>query len=147
MAWHNDLGKWGEDKAAEYLRKKGWYIRHRDWHCGHKDIDIVAIDEDSTMLLFVEVKTRATDYWGQPDEAIDLEKQNNILLASNAYRKAFRMEWIDVRYDSISIIGTTDENMKIIHKEGAFDNSSNFFYKEQKRKRSYYKRKRGLWNS
>ena len=62
MAAHNELGQWGEEKAAEYLIKKGFYIRHRDWKSGNRDIDLVAIDEDSTILLFVEVKTRQTDF-------------------------------------------------------------------------------------
>ena len=63
MAEHNELGKWGEEQAALYLRSKGWYIRHRDWHCGHRDVDIIAIDEDCSIVIFVEVKTRATNQW------------------------------------------------------------------------------------
>ena len=53
MAEHNELGKWGEEQAALYLRSKGWYIRHRDWHCGHRDVDIIAIDEDCSIVIFV----------------------------------------------------------------------------------------------
>ena len=77
MASHNELGKWGECIAAEYLKSKGWYIRHLDWRDKHKDLDIVAIDEDMTTLLIVEVKTRSSNIWGEPDEAIDLEKKND----------------------------------------------------------------------
>ena len=64
MAEHNDLGKWGEEQAALYLKRKGWYIRHRDWHDVHRDLDIVAIDQDSSILLLVEVKTRSSEQWG-----------------------------------------------------------------------------------
>ena len=84
MAEHYDLGKWGEEQAALYLKKKGWYIRHRDWHNRHRDIDIVAIDQDSSILLVVEVKTRSSEVWGNPDEAIDEEKKNNIIRATAA---------------------------------------------------------------
>ena len=52
MAKHNDLGKWGEDLAAEYLQKQGYVIRDRDWHCGKRDIDLVAITADSTTVVF-----------------------------------------------------------------------------------------------
>lgn len=145
MAWHNDLGRWGEQKAAEYLRAKGWFIRHMDWHSGHRDIDIVAIDEESSLLLVVEVKTRATDVWGEPDEAVDFEKQNNILRATADYQRQNHMEWIDVRFDTISIIGTPDTPVSIVHKENAFDVSANFFFHEQRRKRSFYKRRPGQW--
>ena len=56
MAAHNDLGKWGENCAAEYLQRKGYTIVVRDWKSGHRDIDIVAKDNET--LVFVEVKTR-----------------------------------------------------------------------------------------
>ena len=56
MAEHNDRGRWGEQKAAEYLERKGFRILWRDWRDGHRDLDIVAIDADQ--LVVVEVKTR-----------------------------------------------------------------------------------------
>lgn len=58
MATHNDFGKWGEDRAEEYLRQLGYSILSRDWHNGHKDIDIVAYDNRDDTLVIVEVKTR-----------------------------------------------------------------------------------------
>lgn len=143
MAEHNELGKWGEEQAALYLRSKGWYIRHRDWHCGHRDVDIVAIDEDSSIVIFVEVKTRSTGQWGEPDEAIDLEKQNSITQTAGAYIRNFRLEYCEVRYDTISIVGTPDTGAQITHKENAFDLASRFFYREHVR---YRRRKRpGNW--
>ena len=44
MAEHNDLGKWGEDLAADYLQRKGYMILERDWKSGHRDLDIIALD-------------------------------------------------------------------------------------------------------
>lgn len=144
MAQHNDLGKWGEEQAANYLREKGWYIRHRDWRDGHRDIDIVAIDEESTMLLIVEVKTRSSDINGEPDIAIDEEKKNNIIHAAAAYQRCYRMHYCELRYDTISVVGTPETGATIVHKEGAFDVVSNMIYREEKR----YDRKRkkpGCW--
>ena len=145
MATHNDLGKWGEDQAAEYLKRKGWYIRHRDWHDGHRDIDIVAIDEDSSILLIVEVKTRASDVWGEPDEAVDLEKQNNIIHAAQAYQTAFRMHYCELRYDTVSVVGTPETGATITHKENAFDVTSYNAYREQRQHSYRYRKRPGTW--
>lgn len=147
MAEHNDLGHWGEDLAAQYLEKKGWYIRSRDWHFGHRDIDIVAIDEESSTLLIVEVKTRASDIWGEPDESIDLEKKNNIIKATAAYLRAYHMRGIEVRYDTISITGTPldPDHVNIVHKENAFCVLDSYEYYRQQRKRNFYKHHPGQW--
>ena len=56
MAEHNDLGKWGEQVAVDYLQRKGYEILERDWKSGHRDLDIIALDGDT--IVFVEVKTR-----------------------------------------------------------------------------------------
>lgn len=147
MAAHNDLGRWGEEQAARYLESKGWFIRHRDWRNVHRDIDIVAIDEDASMLLIVEVKTRSTDAFGEPDIAITLEKKNNIIRATSAYLSLYRLYNLPVRYDTISIVGSPDSPVapKITHKEDAFDIVDQFYFYEQKRKRARYKKRPGCW--
>lgn len=143
MAAHNDLGKWGEEQAALYLRNKGWYIRHRDWHDGHRDIDIVAIDAESSILLIVEVKTRSNNINGEPDTAIDLNKQNNIIRAAAAYQRCYRLHYCELRYDTISVVGTPETGAVITHKEGAFDVTSNFYYYQSKRRKPY--KRPGTW--
>ena len=145
MAQHNELGKWGECKAAEYLREKGLYIRHIDWHDKHRDLDIVAIDGDMTTLYVIEVKTRASDTWGEPDEAIDLDKKNNIIKATAKYVSLYRLEHLPVRYDTISVIGTPETSCKIIYKENAFDVVDSYLYYDQRRKEAGYRRKPGTW--
>lgn len=147
MASHNDLGKWGECKAAEYIRNKGLYIRHIDWRDKHRDLDIVAIDADMTMLIVVEVKTRSTNLWGEPDEAIDLEKKNNILKATAKYVRLYKLEHLQLRYDTISVIGTPNTTCEIIHKEDAFSVLDSFMFHEQKRKSAWYRYKKrpGTW--
>lgn len=143
MAEHNDLGKWGEEQATLYLKRKGWFIRHRDWHDVHRDLDIVAIDQDSSILLVVEVKTRSSEQWGNPDDAIDLEKQNNILQATAAYVRCYRLDYCQIRYDTISVIGSPDSEVQIVHKENAFDITSHFQYWEH---RKYHRKKKpGTW--
>ena len=145
MAFHNELGKWGECKAAEFLRNKGLYIRHIDWRDGHRDLDIVAIDEEMTTLYIVEVKPRSTDMWGEPDEAITLEKKNNILKAASRYRSLYRMEHLNVRFDSISVVGTPDTECRITYKENVMSSLDSYLYSEQRRKRTRYKHRPGTW--
>ena len=69
MAVHNELGTWGEEVAAQYLTKKGYTIVERDWKSGHRDIDIIALKDD--IVVFVEVKTRRNNYFGEPEDAVD----------------------------------------------------------------------------
>ena len=145
MAQHNELGKWGECKAAEYLREKGLYIRHIDWHDKHRDLDIVAIDADMTTLYVIEVKTRSSETWGEPDEAIDLEKKNNIIKATTKYVSLYRLSHLQVRYDTISVIGTPETSCKIIYKEDAFSVVDSYLNYEQRRNRARYRRKPGTW--
>jgi putative endonuclease len=145
MAQHNELGKWGECKAAEYLREKGLYIRHIDWHDKHRDLDIVAIDADMTTLYVIEVKTRSSETWGEPDEAIDLEKKNNIVKATTKYVSLYRLSHLQVRYDTISVIGTPETSCKIIYKEDAFSVVDSYLNYEQRRNRARYRRKPGTW--
>lgn len=145
MASHNDLGQWGEQVAADYLQQRGWYVRHRDWRSGHRDIDIAAIDGDMSILLIVEVKTRATAVHGAPDMAIDDAKRTNIMLATEAYVRQYHFEYLDVRYDTISVIGTPDSGYTIEHKENAFDITSRYDFYDARRKAAPYAKRPGCW--
>ena len=100
MAVHNDLGKWGEDYAAEYLLKKGYEVISRDWRLGKRDIDIVARTEDGMTVVFVEVKTRATDIIVSPEDAEDEKKIRSIGWAANAYVKEIQI-YDGIRFDII----------------------------------------------
>lgn len=145
MALHNDLGHWGEQKVAEFLENKGWYIRAIDWKYRHYDLDVVAIDESGTTIRIVEVKTRSSNKWGEPDEAIDLEKKKNILKAGAAYLRLNHLTKCQVFYDTASVIGTIDsQDYKIIYKKNVIDSYDSFAYYENKRKSNYYKRKHTL---
>ena len=112
MAAHNEVGKWGEDLAAAYLEEKGYEILERDWKSGHHDLDIVA-REDSTLVV-VEVKTRKNRLYGDPEEAIDYKKRISLQSAINHYVKSHRTSH-NVRFDIISIVGTMGSQPEIDH--------------------------------
>ena len=120
MASHNDLGKWGEEMAAQHLREQGYTILDRDWRLGHRDLDIVARTPDGTTVVFVEVKTRTADVVSRPQDAVDARKIRSLGAAANAYAKEFQL-WDELRFDLISIIGDRAETAVLEHVEDAFN--------------------------
>ncbi len=114
MAAHNDLGHWGEEKAAQYLISKGYSIMDRNWKLGKRDLDIVAYKNGE--IVFVEVKTRRNDNFLRPEQAIDYKKSRSISYAIKGYLNYHR---INARFhvDVIAITGTNDEDCVINHLE------------------------------
>ena len=68
MADHNLLGKKGEEVAQKFIASKGYKIIAANWTFKHKEIDIIAQDGDC--LVFIEVKSRTENYWGNPEEFV-----------------------------------------------------------------------------
>ncbi len=116
MAEHNDFGKLGEELAVNYLTGKGYEILERNWRNIHKEIDIIA--KDGKFLVIVEVKTRQTDEYGEPDVAVTRKKQRMLIAAANAYITRKGLD-IETRFDIISIIFRDGEPV-IEHIEDAF---------------------------
>lgn len=116
MSEHYELGKKGEEEAANFLTKKGFYIMHRNWRCGKLELDIVARDGDE--IVFVEVKTRRNTYFGYPDEAIDDRKIRRIVSAAGAYVRYYSIK-LPIRYDVVSVIGM-EPPFEIEHVPDAF---------------------------
>ena len=112
MATHNELGKWGEDLAAAYLRDKGYVIVERDWHSGHRDLDIVALDGET--MVFVEVKTRRNRLFGEPEDAIDYKKFRSLQSAINHFVKSRHISQ-DIRFDIVTVVGTLGTEPEISH--------------------------------
>ncbi len=81
--YNKNLGDFGECAAAEYLISNGYKIAARNFRAAHGEIDIVA--EDSSFLVFVEVKTRSSERYGFPSEAVDYNKRRHLRLAAEEY--------------------------------------------------------------
>ena len=116
MAQHNSFGIQGEDIAVDYLRRKGYVILDRNWRSGHKEIDIIARHGD--VVVFVEVKMRANDFYGRPEDAVTRQKMHRLVLAADAYLRYNAID-LEVRFDVITITGTS-EKPYIRHYEHAF---------------------------
>ena len=116
MARHNQLGKTGEERAAEYLISKGYIIRDINWRSGKMELDLVAYRD--TTLVVVEVKTRSNLDFLRPEEAVTLHKIKNIVRATDAYIRLFNIPF-EVRFDIITLVGK-EEPFEIEHIEDAF---------------------------
>ncbi len=116
MARHNEVGRWGEELAADYLVEHGYAICECNWHVGSYEIDIIAMRDD--VLVFVEVKTR-TNIDEDPLEAIDRRKILYMARAAQAYLLAKNLPH-RIQFDLFAISGTPD-NYKLEHLPDAFD--------------------------
>jgi putative endonuclease len=94
------LGTKGEDIAAGYLNKKGFKVLHRNYRTPLGEADIIMKDDDA--IVFVEVKSRSNDAFGQPFEAVDYKKQQKLKKIALYYMKHNKNE-SPVRFDVVSI--------------------------------------------
>ncbi|MBO4488913.1 MAG: YraN family protein [Bacteroidales bacterium] len=96
-----EKGKKGEDLAWEYLESQGYRLLERNLHWGHLEIDLVVENDD--FIVFVEVKTRKNNMFGEPETFVTLQKQRNMIRAANGYvlKMGIRKE---VRFDVVSVI-------------------------------------------
>ncbi len=109
-------GNEGEKLATDYLKAKGFEIVERNYRYKHSEIDIIARREN--WLVFVEVKTRSSSYFGFPEEFVDYQKVQTILKGADYYIDKSRWSG-NVRYDIVSVI-MKDGKHEIVHFEDAF---------------------------
>lgn len=113
---HIHTGQAGESMAVAYLQKRGYTILHKNYRYKRAEIDIIVLKED--LLIFVEVKTRANDNFGYPEEAVNRRKERMLLNAAEVF--VHRQRWTkDVRFDIIAITLTGPDPF-IHHIEDAF---------------------------
>lgn len=117
MAKHNKLGLTGEDIAANFLISNGYCVKERNWRSGHKELDIVAAKGE--LLVIVEVKTRRSSDYGNPEDAVDNRKIKRIVSATDAYLKYNQVDAM-VRFDVITVLFGRGEQYEIKHIEDAF---------------------------
>jgi putative endonuclease len=113
-----ELGRAGEDIAARFLAEHGWRIVGRNVRCGRSgEIDIVA--ERAGVLAFVEVKTRRSDRFGTPGEAVTWRKQNRIRGLARNFLMQERPTAAAIRFDVVEV-RTGGNGPLVTHLEGAF---------------------------
>ena len=123
-----ELGRWGEAHAADYLVDQGYTIVARNERTPYGEIDLIAKKvcgpsaesrESQEVLVFVEVKTRTSQSFGYPEEAVTPRKQINLISAAQHYLQEHPDLNLDWRIDVISIERYPDQAPIIHH----FDNA------------------------
>ena len=116
MAKHNELGKKGEQLAVDYLIRKGYTIVQRNYRFQKAEVDIIAQLKDT--LAIVEVKTRSTVDFGNPQDFVKPKQIQRLVKAVDEYVNANNLD-VEVRFDIIAIV-RQDKGFTIEHLENAF---------------------------
>lgn len=116
MANHNDLGTKGEELAVEVLLKKGYKILERNYIFQKAEVDIIAQKED--ILAIVEVKTRSTNTFGNPQDFLKPKQIQRIVKAVDHYITLNQLD-VEVRFDIIAIVKNGNQ-FDIEHLENAY---------------------------
>ena len=112
----HEIGRQGEAIALHFLGCKKHNILERNWRWQKEEIDIISQDEKT--LVFVEVKTRSAERYGQPKEFVSLRKEALMKEAAEAYLEINELE-LELRFDIISIV-LKNGTPKIEHLENVF---------------------------
>ncbi len=116
MARHNELGKKGEQLAVDYLIKKGYTIVQRNYRFQKAEVDIIAKIKDT--LAIVEVKTRSTVDFGNPQDFVKPKQIQRLVKAVDEYVNVNKLD-VEVRFDIIAIV-RQGNSYNIEHLENAF---------------------------
>ncbi len=115
LSEHILFGRKGEKLARLYLLNKGYTILEKNYVIKNLEIDIIAEKDDE--IVFVEVKTRKSNEFVNPEDAVDTQKERNLLNASDLYMQKFELD-LFYRIDLISIV-LNDKEFTINHFENA----------------------------
>ncbi|WP_417290727.1 YraN family protein [Corallibacter sp.] len=116
MAQHNELGKIGEQLATDYLESKGYEIIERNFRFQKAEIDIIAKYKNT--MICVEVKTRNSAFFGDPQEFVTPSKVKLLVKAMDAYITENDID-LEARFDMIAVLkNNTTET--VTHYEDAF---------------------------
>lgn len=120
MAAKDDLGRRGEDLAAQYLTEHGLVVLSRNWRCSEGELDIVATDRVNT-IVFCEVKTRRNTGFGTPAEAVTRAKRRRIRRLAMLWMAALRPTgWPALRFDVIGVLLRDGAAPELTHVTAAF---------------------------
>ncbi len=119
MARKDELGRWGETVAGEYLMANGYEVLDHGWRCRQGEIDLVA--RSAGTVAFVEVKTRRTLRFGHPLEAITPAKFTRLRVLAGEWCRIHRVHAGAIRIDAIGIIGDGQVVGNLEHRVGVIE--------------------------
>lgn len=116
MAIHNELGKKGEVLSVEFLQKNGYKILDKNWRFKKAEVDIIALKNN--VLAVIEVKTRSSNYFGNPQDFVTPKKIQLLVEAIDEYVTSKNLE-VEVRFDIIAVL-KNKSTFEIEHFKDAF---------------------------
>jgi putative endonuclease len=112
------VGAYGERVAVQHLREHGLVVLDRNWRCRDGELDIVARDGDA--LVFCEVKTRRSERFGVPAEAVVAAKVARVRRLAGQWIRASGLHPRAVRFDVVSVRPQPSGPALVEHRRGAF---------------------------
>ncbi len=114
----DELGRRGENLAADYLAGTGLVVLSRNWRCREGEVDLIATD--GQCLVVCEVKTRSGTGYGEPSESVTSAKAARIRRVTAAWLRAYRVGWCEIRFDVLAVLCPPDGPVTVEHLRGAF---------------------------
>ncbi len=99
---HNPYGEKGEVIAREYLKKQGLTFVEQNYSCRLGEIDLIF--KDGNVLVFIEVKTRSSEKYGLPSEAVTPYKQSKIRQVATSYMIEHKCYPCACRFDVVEVL-------------------------------------------
>ena len=112
------VGRYGEDVAARHLADAGLEILARNWRCTEGEIDLVAREGD--VLVICEVKTRSSEAFGLPVEAVTRRKAERLRRLACRWLAAHEVHSVEVRFDVVGVLRSRSGPAQVQHLRGAF---------------------------
>jgi putative endonuclease len=116
MRRKDELGRRGEEAAARYLTAAGYRILDRNWRCSEGELDIVA--RDGGELVICEVKTRTTETYGTPFEAVGRAKLTRLRRLAHAWLAAHGTGRMPFRIDVLGLVRDGPDRFTVDHVRG-----------------------------
>jgi putative endonuclease len=112
----HELGRRGERVAERYLRRAGYVVLARNWRCPEGELDLVLTD--GRRIVVCEVKTRSSERFGAPAEAVDAEKMDRIRRLARRWLDEVGLGPREVRFDVLGVRWAPGARPRIEHFEG-----------------------------
>lgn len=116
---NRDIGRLGERLAARWLTREGWKVLWRNYRAKHGgEVDLIC--RHGEVLVFVEVKTRTSDYFGHPADAVNLEKQRLVIRGAQSWLRHLDHPDLLFRFDILEVLLQEGKPPRVNWIENAF---------------------------